>query len=119
MRDIKFRAWDKKTRQFVIHPDSLGGGKDYDISEIAYWNSVIDRVELMQYTGLKDKNGMEIYESDILEYIDEYIQEDLISYLKGIVTYTDGGFQIDNKGLVAEWGTVKVIGNIYENKENE
>lgn len=108
MREIKFRAWNAEHQHMSFSHQVL-----------SRWFEAIESggYELMQYTGLKDKNGKEIYEGDILEYVEDYIQEDLIKYSKGIVNYLDGGFQIDNRGLVAEWGPVKVIGNIYENKE--
>ncbi|PGU29628.1 hypothetical protein COD66_23270 [Bacillus cereus] len=70
MREIKFRAWDKFSEEMII------------VTEIDFFNKVItalfrghlenkyefDEVELMQFTGLLDKNGKEIYEGDIVRY---------------------------------------------------
>lgn len=80
MREIKFRAWDGK-RIFVPAIHHSG----YDLNELLY-SFDSDGVKLMQYTGLKDKNGMEIYEGDILQrassinsdYHGEWIRDEVI-----------------------------------------
>lgn len=110
MREIKFRAWDGEKMNTA-----------FDLSQNPkYWWEGNKDYPLMQYTGLKDKNGVEIYEGDIL---DEY------GY---VATFVDGS---DNAslGLPMGWyeqrddfesfrqlevGDEKiVIGNIYENPE--
>lgn len=64
MREIKFRAWDMENKIMRFS----GIEEPLTMGEIIPLNSYI----LMQYTGLKDKNGKEIYEGDILEFTDKW-----------------------------------------------
>jgi len=63
VREIKFRAWNKENKKMdyfhLTHGDSYGIGGD-----------IFPEYEIMQYTGLKDKNGKEIYEGDIMKVLD-------------------------------------------------
>ena len=60
MREIKFRMWQKSTYTMFSHANIFYGG-----AIDAHNNG---EIILMQFTGLKDKNGVEIYEGDILQY---------------------------------------------------
>ena len=138
MRMIDFRAWDKKESEIldVMDIDFSGNkvgvcnvpkrlfkdGRLHTIHSIERnWNEV----ELMQYTGLKDKNGMEIYEGDILE-----VEKNEDGTYKGTIngkTFFDR-FQGYSSKIKVEgmhdidtlryWNNrVRIIGNIYENPE--
>lgn len=117
-REIKFRVWDKKEK--TMHKLwLLKYGKDGIERVGGFWNdgeyngaSDLHDFELMQFTGLKDKNGKEIFESDLVKYRDAPIQE--VVFEEGSFRYRDGN-DWGLLTLVAEY--CEVIGNIYENPE--
>ena len=127
MREIKFRAWDKDMREMIM----VSGIQFDPHSPLEKPNIIderndirdLDEIELMQYTGLKDKNGKEIYGGDILK------SESWSKYGRQINPY-----------LIVQWGKVgwivegyngqmkvhpdldvrtdyEIIGNIYKNPE--
>ena len=120
MREIKFRAWDGMMMRFC----GKGGYGDFIIEQGVIVEcasvSVYDHKEkdwpLMQYTGLKDSNGVEIYEDDIVSHYNGWV---------GVTTYTteDCSFINENRtfgkaqAACLGIGPVKVIGNIHEDPE--
>ena len=124
MREIKFRAWVKEKKAIfeVILIDYVTKKVTYLLERVGHLLSIRDakfnNVELMQYTGLKDKNGKEIYEGDILfESFGE-------RYYK--VVFENGSFRAEFEGDFEEHSFdlidvvaqgCKIVGNIYENPE--
>jgi uncharacterized phage protein (TIGR01671 family) len=121
MRTIKFRAWHVKRKTMFDMVKSMWSSDGYspvvfEIDEITHKHSL----HLMQYTGLKDKNGVEIYEGDIIKsYYNYYGTVGEVSavefhadseYGAGVSPFGDG-----------EYGhppnECEIIGNIYENPE--
>lgn len=110
MRQIKFRAWDKNSKKFIT-VELTNGRYDLMVSPPSYY----DLEPWQQYTGLKDRNGTEIYEGDIL--IDDDTGE--IDYAR--VEWFEGGWSAHPWFATQEFFTeaenYEVVGNIYEDPE--
>lgn len=116
MREIKFRAFDPiegKMWEPIVRPDGELMSSNGIGGYVTHYQVPRDR--LMQYTGLKDKNGVEIYEGDI--------DSELRVFTYSVVM---GGWYLMRKGEGVQWHEqavrqgmlpYEVIGNIYENPE--
>jgi len=136
MRTIKFRAWDKQLstmRYNDIYPKSA---RDWDEWEQSF-DCMLTVIEmdyvLMQFTGLLDKNGKEIYEGDVVSYSRAHYRGKRAGYKGTIVWSTNEPAlvifsrnaleQIQNRGGVyfsmsnSSVKNVEILGNIYENPE--
>lgn len=110
MREIKFRAWDLDDKQFYT-PVITQTGKSADLW---YGYEVQGELEdpLMQYTGLKDKNEVEIYEGDIVNFGSTLVE---ISWNEAEGCFWGGS---QSQRYILQWADqIKVIGNIYQNTE--
>lgn len=144
-REIKFRAWDgdnfrmyysdknnediiwtifenniyiQELTQFDTNPGGFGHEQTYDYVRIE--NQV-----LMQYTGLKDKNGVEIYEGDIVKYgtwaleSADYYRDSKRRIINIVFNPKKAAYMASDNDVwnFAIYSDVEVIGNIYENPE--
>ena len=118
MREIKFRAWSNwHTHGFqMIFSDQYGLTFD-GMPVFLDWGGGVDELDetiLMQYTGLKDKNGREIYEGDIVTH-QENIKVIVWDKVNACFDWDEiRGWGDNFTGFVDEY---EVIGNIYENPE--
>lgn len=114
MRDIKFRAWDKKLKKYINLEKIVIEPLDGIVIETAGFDMIgnNDDAVLEQYTGLKDFNGIEIYEGDILQDVDD-------STIVGVVEYDEayGEYSCGDDSLYEATRCCVVIGNIHENAD--
>ena len=125
----RYRAW-KKSGKELGRVGQITFELDGSVSHVLFkgkfldFNVPINEIELMQSTGLIDKNGKEIFEGDIVQFEDCYTETDFLYVNTGIVEWSQGSFTITNRDSVemgdlldGEFLDVTIIGNVYENPE--
>ncbi len=123
-REIKFRGWNKKNGTWLygfylqnrgehfVCPDELATGKVFEDYEV-------DLESVGQFTGLRDKNGKEIYEGDIIRFCKGQKKDKSGHWVDDtedrVVIWPHCGFSISDLSKCED--SIEVIGNIYENPE--
>lgn len=131
MREIKFRAWDKEKKCFFAPTYEAYKGNLEELNIGLSGRLALRKIDgfydesrfegrfiLMQYTGLKDKNGKDVYEGDVVCYV-TYDRTEPEGHI-GSVEFSDGKFFVRGNGFYSygeqdfTWSELEVIGNIYE-----
>lgn len=130
----KFRAWYVLAEEMIdeilvisfVRKEIIGKFRDGSTSVPLKFEDKRngEDVILTQSTGLFDENGQEIFEGDVVQFEDCYIESDFLYINKGIVKWSQGRFTVTNRDSVemedlldGELLDVTIIGNIYENPE--
>ena len=107
-RPIKFRAYSHRSKR-------MWGWSTLTDEEIGEMLREPNQEEIMQFTGLLDKQGVEIYEGDVIEDMENKEYRYVVEFIGGGFHLKD--FPADEYSFEYETGQSEVIGNIYENPE--
>jgi len=134
MRETKFRAWSKKERKMceVLRMDLRKKTVDIITEDTSYGEHGVSMndVVLMQYTGLKDKNGVEIFEGDIITPSEKNLFAKIVGfdnfglYLENVSDIKNREFMDTKQRPGERWWSertdeITIIGNIHEVKNDD
>jgi uncharacterized phage protein (TIGR01671 family) len=110
MRELKFRIWDTLAKKYISQRHYLSSMKvdDSGIATFTYKQYLDGGFIIQQYTGLKDKNGKEVYEGDIIKLFNGQLYK---------VEFIEESNEVEMSGYFFSSFGCEVIGNIMENSE--
>ena len=123
MREFKMKAWLKKEKKMVaiigidFNYEYIRYTEDGNLFNENYKTAEFKDIELLQFTGLKDNGGQELYEADVIKF------NDGIDDIYGLISYDDedGTYRVSYENITEHLsdleGDFEIVGNIFENPD--
>ncbi|PHH98455.1 YopX family protein [Fusobacterium polymorphum] len=123
MKELKIKAWLKKEKKMVsiigidFNYEYIRYTEDDNLFNSDYKVAELKDIELLQFTGLKDNGGQELYEADVIKF------NDGIDDIYGLISYDDedGTYRVSYENITEHLsereGDFEIVGNIFENPD--
>ncbi len=123
MKELKIKAWLKKEKKMVsiigidFNYEYIRYTEDDNLFNSDYKVAEFKDIELLQFTGLKDNGGQELYEADVIKF------NDGIDDIYGLISYDDedGTYRVSYENITEHLsereGDFEIVGNIFENPQ--
>lgn len=123
MKELKIKAWLKKEKKMVsiigidFNYEYIRYTEDDNLFNSDYKVAEFKDIELLQFTGLKDNGGQELYEADVIKF------NDGVDDIYGLISYDDedGTYRVSYENITEHLsereGDFEIIGNIFENPD--
>ena len=123
MKEFKMKAWLKKEKKMVaiigidFNYEYIRYTEDDNLFNENYKTAEFKNIELLQFTGLKDNGGQELYEADVIKF------NDGIDDIYGLISYDDedGTYRVSYENITEHLsereGDFEIVGNIFENPQ--
>ncbi len=123
MKNFKMKAWLKKEKKMVniigidFNYEYIRYTEDDNLFNENYKTAEFKNIELLQFTGLKDNGGQELYEADVIKF------NDGIDDIYGLISYDDedGTYRVSYENITEHLsdreGDFEIVGNIFENPD--